>query len=46
MFSNDPFIKISEIMKQVRKIEEAMNKKDDTRIKKAINQFTEGKLFK
>lgn len=46
MFINDPFIKISEIMKQLRKIDEAIHKKDDIEMKKALNKYSDGNLFK
>ena len=46
MFVNDPFIKISEIMKQLRKIDEAMNNKNEIETRKALNKYSDGKLFK
>ena len=46
MFKDDPFIKIGAIMKQVRKIDEANQEKDDLALKKAMHEYTNGKLYK
>jgi hypothetical protein len=45
MFQNDPFININEIMKQVRQLDKAKKEGDQVRINKAINAFTDGKIF-
>lgn len=40
MFVNDPYIKINEILRQIRMLEKATNEKDNIAIKKAVNNFT------
>lgn len=45
MFANDPFIKVAEILKQIRLIDKANADKDGTAFKKAINKFTDGKFY-
>ena len=46
MFREDPFIKIGEIIKQIQRIDRAQKEGDDLSIKKAVNSFTDGKLYK
>lgn len=46
MFVHDPFVKIGEIIKQIKAIEQAKENKDDLAMKKAMNKFTDGKLYK
>jgi hypothetical protein len=46
MFVGDPFIKIGEIMKQVKLMDKAKIENDSVGLKKAINKFTDGKLHK
>lgn len=40
MFVNDPYIKINEILRQIRMLEKASNEKDNIALKKAVNSFT------
>jgi hypothetical protein len=40
MFVNDPYIKIGEILRQIRLLEKAKNEKDNIALKKAANSFT------
>lgn len=40
MFVNDPYIKINEILRQIRMLEKASNEKDSIALKKAVNNFT------
>lgn len=44
MFKDDPFIKISTIARQFNLMEKAKQQKNDSAFKKAIYQYTDGKL--
>lgn len=45
MFQDDPFIKIGAIARQFNLMEKAKNEKDEVGLKKAINKYTDGKLY-
>jgi|JI9StandDraft_2_1071091.scaffolds.fasta_scaffold2596105_1 hypothetical protein len=45
MYQDDPFIKISSIARQFNLMEKAKSEKDDIGLKKAINKFTDGKMY-
>jgi len=45
MFCNDPFVKVGSILKQIRLIDKAKIENDGIALEKAINKFTDGKLF-
>ena len=46
MFKNDPFINIAEIIKQLRLLDKANKEGDQVKLQKAINAFSDGKLYK
>ena len=40
MFNNDPYIKITDILWQIKLIDKAKMEKDNLGLKRAINKFT------
>ena len=45
MFKDDPFIKVNQIVKAVDKIDKAKDSGEDLKIKKAVHEFYDGRIF-
>lgn len=45
IFKDDPFVKIHDILKQIKILDKAKSEGDEVGMKKALNKFTDGKLY-